>query len=258
MDDKKTTAFYRFIRWLVRLFSPKYRIVGGENLPDGACVIVGNHCHMYGPIAGELYTPGRHFVWCAGEMMDRREVPEYAYRDFWSGKPRGLRWFYRLLSRLIAPLAEHIFTNAHTIGVYHDARVMGTFRQSVAELERGSRIVIFPECYDEHNNIIHAFQDRFIDLGRLYRRKTGEALAFVPMYLAPALKTIFFGEPVFYDASAPHEEERRRVCGELMDAITAIAAAQPVHTVVPYPNVSKKHYPKNLPLEEYVLEETTC
>ena len=58
MDDKKTSWLYRVVRWLVWLFSPKYQLRGTENLPDGPCVIVGNHSHMYGPIAGELYTPG--------------------------------------------------------------------------------------------------------------------------------------------------------------------------------------------------------
>ena len=86
MDDKKTTWIYRVIRWLVWLFSPKYRLEGTENLPQEPCVIVGNHSHMYGPIAGELYTPGKHYVWCAGEMMHREEVAAYAYQDFWSDR----------------------------------------------------------------------------------------------------------------------------------------------------------------------------
>ena len=73
LNDKKTTWVYRVIRWLVWLFSPKYQLEGTENLPDEPCVIVGNHSHMYGPIEGELYTPGKHYVWCAGEMMNREE-----------------------------------------------------------------------------------------------------------------------------------------------------------------------------------------
>ena len=96
MDEKKTNCLYRVIRRLVRLFSPRFRVAGTENLPEEPCVIVGNHSQMYGPIAGELYTPGKHYIWCAGEMMHRKEVPAYAYQDFWSGKPKALRWFYKL------------------------------------------------------------------------------------------------------------------------------------------------------------------
>ena len=261
MEDKKTTWIYRVLRWLVWLFSPKYRLEGTENLPEEPCVIVGNHSHMYGPIAGELYTPGKHYVWCAGEMMNREEVAAYAYQDFWSGKPKGTRWFYRILSHMIVPLALCLFNNAHTIAVYHDTRLISTFRDSIRKITEGNSIVIFPEHYDEHNNIVHDFQDKFIDLARFYYKKTGVELSFVPMYLAPALKTMYYGKPIPFHADADIKTERRRICDELMDAITEIAVSLPEHTVVPYPNVSKKYYPKNIPLEvsahEQEIEEKT-
>lgn len=241
---------FRLICRAVWLFSPKYKMIGTENLPDEPCVIVGNHSQMYGPIAGELYVPGAPYIWCTAEMMDRKLVPEYAYQDFWSGKPKAVRWFYQLLSHLIAPLSEYIFTNARTIAVHHDAHVIGTFRESAAKLREGRSLVIFPEHYTPHNNIVHDFQDRFIDLGRMYHRATGKDLTFVPLYLAPRLKTMFFGTPVPFRSDAPAAEERQRVCAALMDEITRIAAAQPEHTVVPYPNIPKRQYPKNIPVED--------
>ena len=256
MEEKRTPWIYRLIYRLVWLFSPKYRIEGAEHLPEGPCVIVGNHCQMYGPIAGEMYTPGEHAVWCVGEMMHREEVAAYAYRDFWSHKPRIVRPFFRLMSHLIVPLALLIFNNAHTIPVYHDSRVLSTFRETVEQLRAGSRIVIFPECYTEHNNVVHDFQDKFVDVARLYYRKTGQELAFVPMYLAPRLKTIYYGQPVTFHSDVPLAEERRRICDELMDAITDMAVSLPEHTVIPYPNIPRKQYPKNIPLEVCSDEKT--
>ena len=218
-------------------------------------VIVGNHSHMYGPIMGELYTPVRHYVWCAGEMMKREEVAAYAYRDFWSGKPKGTRWFYRILSHLITPLALCVFNNAHTIAVYHDTRLITTYRESIEKLKEGYSMVIFPECYDEHNNIVHEFQDKFIDLARFYYKKTGTELNFVPMYLAPKLKKAYYGKPIHFRADADIKSERKRICGELMDAITEMAVSLPEHTVIPYPNISARHYGKNIPLEVYHHEQ---
>ena len=249
MEEKKVSLLYRVIRWFVWLFSPKYRLVGAEKLPEEPCLIVGNHSHMYGPIAAELYTPGRHFIWCAGEMMHREEVAAYAYRDFWSGRPKAFRWFFKLLSHLIVPLSLLVFNNAHTIAVYHDTRLLTTFRESIQRLQEGSRLVIFPECYDEHNHIVHAFQEKVVDLARLYYKKTGKALCFVPLYVAPERKSLFYGEPVRFRPEAPIEEERDRICARLMDEITRMAQAQPLHRVVPYPNVSRRHYPYNRPEE---------
>lgn len=251
MEEKDTSWFYRGIRSLVRLFSPKFQVIGAEKLPEEPCVIVGNHSQMYGPIAGELYTPGKHYIWCAGEMMHWDEVADYAFQDFWSEKPKAVRWFFRLLSYLITPLSVCIFNNAHTIPVYHDTRLISTYRESIVKLQEGNTMVIFPEHHVKHNNIICDFQDKFIDLARFYYKKTGEELSFVPMYMAPKLKKMIFGLPIRFRADAPIAEERRRICDELMEQITQIAVSLPEHTVVPYPNMPKKDYPKNIPLEVY-------
>ena len=257
MKEAIHRGLYRCIRRIVWLFSPKYRLVGVENLPEGACVIAGNHCQMYGPIATELYTPGPHKTWCIGEMMHKEEVADYAYQDFWSGKPRYIRWFFRLFSHMITPLAVLIFNQADTIPVYHDARGVTTFKETVKCLCNDEKVAIFPECYDEHNNIVHEFQEGFVDVAKLYWRKTKQELSFVPMYIAPNLNEIHFGKPVQYDASRPVGEERARIAGELMDTITEMAVALPEHVVVPYPNIPRREYPKNLPLEVYTNEKTT-
>ena len=257
LNEPKRSWIYRLIRWFVWLFSPKYSIAGAENLPEGPCIIVGNHSHMYGPIAAELYTPGKHVTWCAGQMMKKEEAAAYAYQDFWSGKPRGTRWFFKLLSHLIVPLSVLIFNSAHTVPVYHDTRLISTYRDSIEALHSGAKVVIFPECLREHNQIVHAFQDKFVDLARFYHKKTGEALRFVPLYLAPALKTMFYGKPVAFRPELPITEERARICAEMAEAITAIAEAQPIHRVVPYPNVSRRQYPMSRTAEGAKHEKTS-
>lgn len=256
MKDKKTSLIYRIIRFFVWLFSPKFKTEGTENLPDGPCVIVGNHSQMYGPIAGELFFPGPHYIWCAGQMMHWKEVPDYAYTDFWSFKPKAVRWFFRLCSYLITPLAVCIFNNAHTIPVYHDTRLITTFRESIARLQEGNRMIIFPEYNRKYNNILYDFQDKFIDLARFYYRKTGQELSFVPLYIAPERAAMYLGKPIRFQAGVPIEGERRRICSYLMEAITDMAVSLPEHRVIPYRNIAKRDYPHNIPLEVYSHEQT--
>ena len=133
--SKKVSPIYKVIKALVRLFYPKMEIVGTENLPDEPTIIVGNHTQMNGPIACELYFPGNRYIWCAGQMMHLKEVPAYAYQDFWSNKPKYIRWFYKLLSYIIAPLSVCVFNNANTIGVYRDNRIISTFKETVQKLQ---------------------------------------------------------------------------------------------------------------------------
>ncbi len=243
MDVK--AIVYKIIRFFTWLFYPHIKVVGRENLPDEPCIVVGNHAKMNGPIGCELYFPGKYYIWTAGEMMNVKDVPAYAYKDFWGGKPAWCKWFFKLLSYFIAPLAVCIFNNAHCIGVYHDMRVMSTFRETIRRLQEGTNIIIFPEHYTPHNNVVWEFQDRFIDVAKMYYKRTGKDLSFVPLYTAPNLRSMFIGKPVKFNHEADFDEERKRIINAMMDGVTALAEAQPVHTVVPYPNIPKKDYPIN-------------
>ncbi len=241
-----SNLMYRLIRWLVWLFYPKTQIINPENLPQEPCILVGNHAQMNGPIVSELYIPGRHTTWCISQMMELKEVPAYAFQDFWSQKPKAVRWFYKLLSYVIAPISVCVFNNARTIPVYKDTRVMTTFKRTVNALMEGTSVVIFPEHDVPHNHIVCQFQDKFVDVARPYWKKTGKPLKFVPMYMAPSLKNVYIGQPTAYCPDVPIDQERSRICDYLMDSITEMAQSLPLHTVVPYPNIPKKDYPKNI------------
>lgn len=258
MANKQPSLPYRLIRAGVQLCYPKIRVVGSETLPDCPVVIVGNHAKMNGPIACELYYPRSHSIWSAGPLMHPKETPDYAYQDFWARKPKHIRWMYRLISYLITPLAVCVFRNANTIGVYHDARLLSTFRQTLEQLKEGRDIIIFPEHDVPYNKILCQFQDKFVDVAKLYYKKTGIELSFIPLYVAPALKTLFLGVPIRFRADAPIEDERARICEYLMTEITKLAGSLPKHAVVPYNNIPKKQYPTNLPEEDMPHENTCC
>ncbi len=240
---KKPSLLFRFIKWCVKVCYRKMSVEGTENIPKEPSLIISNHAQMNGPIACELYFPGKRYTWCIGHMMHLKEVPNYAFQDFWSHKPKYIRWFYRLLSYIIAPLSVHIFTNAETIAVYKDNRVISTFRDTVNALCEGANVVIFPECDEEYNNIINDFQKRFVDIARMYYRKTKKALPFVPMYIAPELNKMVLGKATVFEPDAQMDTERTRVCDCIKSEITLIARSLPEHKVVPYSNIPKKDYP---------------
>ena len=248
--------FYKIVWRLVWIFYPRYTIEGLENLPEEPAIVVGNHSQAHGPIFSELYFPGKRSIWCAGQMMSAKEVPDYTYHDFWDEKPAFLHPLFRLVSYIIALPISAVMRCGDTIAVYHDTRVISTFRATIRKLREGSHIIIFPECKKGYNQILCAFQENFIDVAKLYYKKTGKEVCFVPMYLAPRLRKAFFGKPIRYDSTRPIAEERQRICRELMESITAIAVSQPEHIVVPYPNIPKKDYRTNLSTEAILHDET--
>ncbi len=250
MEKKKTSILFKIIKGTVRLFYGKMKVVGLENLPENQAILVGNHTQMNGPIAGELFMPDNYYIWCAGEMMHLKEVSEYAFTDFWSQKPKWTHPFYRILSYLIAPLAVCVFNNARTIAVYRDMRIMSTFKDSIKMLKTGANLLIFPEKDEKYNNILYKFQENFIDVAKLYNKKTGSALTFVPVYIAPTLKKMYIGKGILFNAENSIEEERRRISQYLVDEITNIARDLPLHTVVPYRNIPRRYYLTNKDITE--------
>lgn len=243
--NKKTPLFYKFVKWLVWAFYPKFKVEGMENLPDEPVIIVGNHSQTNGPVFSELHLPIPHQTWCQGEMMHLKETPEYMFNDFWGQKSRFSQPFYKALAYLLSPLAAFVFKNANTIAVYNDARIMATFKASVRYLCEGESIVIFPEHDVKYNNIIYDFQDKFISLARLYYKKTGKALKFVPLYIARNLKTAYIGKPIEFCPESEKDAELCRIKQYLMDNVTLLASSAPEHIVVPYRNIKKRTYPKN-------------
>lgn len=250
MEKKKTSLLYKIIKGLVRLFYGKMDVVGLENLPKNHAVIVGNHTQLNGPICGELFMEDNCYIWCAGEMMRLKEVPAYAFSDFWSQKSRWTQPFYKLASYTIAPLSVCVFNNARTIAVYRDMRIMSTFKETIKKLQEGANILIFPEKDEKNNNILYQFQENFVDVAKLYYKKTGVSLTFVPIYIAPKLKTMYIGKGIRFDSANSIEEERKRIAGYLSNEITSIARNLPKHTVVPYRNIPKKYYLTNKDITE--------
>ncbi len=245
----KKPLFFRIFKFTLSLIYPKTCIKGWENIPQEPCIIVGNHTQMHGPIICELFLPDDYYAWCAAQMMELKEVPSYAFADFWSQKPKYTHLFYKILSYIIAPPSAVIFNSARTIPVFRDSRILTTFKKSLEKLQNGKNIVIFPEYDKKYNNILYDFREGFIDIAKLYYKQTGKELSFVPLYIAPKLKEMHFGKHTRFSAEAPLADEKQRIRQYLMDEITNIAINLPPHTVVPYRNIPKKLYPQNTPKE---------
>jgi len=230
---------------MVRKASPRYTLSGTENLPEGPYILVGNHAQIQGPVITQLYLPGSNYTWCAGEMFHKKEVPAYAREDFWGQKPKWTKPFFYVASYVIAPLSVYIFDNATVIPVYRDARIMHTYKETVEKLTAGGHVVIFPEGHHPHNHIVAQFQQGFTDVAKIYSRKTGQEIPFVPMYVSPTLGKICFGKPEYSDRTAGREEEQKRISEAMMQRITELAEELPLHKVIPYENMPKKKYPMN-------------
>lgn len=234
---------FKIISSVVKIFYRKRKHIGTYNVAENEpCIIVSNHAQMHGPLTTQLYFPRAKYIWTNWEMMNIKEVPKYAYNDFWSNKPKAFKWFWKLVSYLIAPLSAYVFTRADTIPVYRDTRIVATFKKTVQALKDGYNVIIFPECPTPYNNVVNDFQQNFIDIARLYYKSTGKNLKFVPMYLAPKIKTSNIGTAIEYNPNEEASIERNRISSYLKEEITALCLELPKHKIVCYDNVGRKNY----------------
>ena len=89
--EKKNKAkpfLFSLIVWIIRIFYRKRTLIGTENIPQDASLIIGNHAQIHGPITSQLFFPGYKYIWCIGQMMHIKEVKKdnltcrvYANRD---------------------------------------------------------------------------------------------------------------------------------------------------------------------------------
>ena len=243
LKEKKKPFLFRIVAGTIRIFYRKRTYWGLENLPDEPSIIISNHCKSHGPIANQLFFPTDKKIWCIGQMMDRKEAVDYMFQDFWSNKPKCVHWLYKIIAHIMAPLMSYLMRNADTIAVYKDSRIITTFKHTVEELTNGNHIIIFPENSTPYNGILNDFQDKYIDIAKLYHKKYGKLLNFVPMYNCPDLKKLVLGKPIQFNPDIDMAEQRLIINNYLKNEITKIAKDLPRHKVYPYANIRKKHYP---------------
>ena len=241
--NKKKSLFYKFVVVLIRIFYRKRIFVGLENIPKEHVLLIGNHAQIHGPLSSQLFYKDYKYIWCIGQMTKLKEVPDYAYKDFWVYKSKYIRWFYKLLSYLIAPICSYALSRSDVIPVYKDNRIRKTISTTIEKLNDGAKIIIFPEEHILYNEIINEFQTGFVDIARMYYRKYNIELSFVPMYNAAKLRKIVFGKPIKYDSTLDPETQKKVVCEYIKEEITRIAKELPRHKVIPYGNIKKKDYP---------------
>ena len=224
------------IKALLFVLRPFYRhkIVGRENFHpdrDAACVFVCNHGEIYGPVVTALYVPYFFRPWSTREVMEADAVTEHTMNGtFQDVKGVRRKILNVLMAKIGAPFLTWVLRSMECIPVYHDdpGKLRQTFRETIAALEAGDNILVFPENADtapDHRYVregVSEFFTGFAMIGQLYYNKTGKCAQFVPLYADKRRRTITFGVPTRYDPAAPASEEKERLCrylrGEMLRA----------------------------------------
>ena len=213
-----------------------HRIRGKENVPndpDRSMVFVCNHGEIYGPSVTNLYVPFSFPPWVISDMMDVDAIASRTAAGTFALWRLPEKW--RLpLARRVAPLLAWIMRSVDAIPVYYQepAKLRRTFRDSIAAMEAGDNILLFPENSDDTpdhhyklSGVSHFFSG-FTMLGPMYYRKTGKRAIFVPIYADKKKRVLTFGVPTEYDPDNDQEAERDRLCEYLRGEMLRFAGSE--------------------------------
>ena len=210
------TVFFRAVRWTVRHFCGTCE--RREAPLPSPCVVVCRHKNGSGPIRTllmmeEEVRPWVLDVFCEKEACRRHfrrfTLPMRLHMPPWLAAPCALAvsWVVPPLMRAIGGIPVH----------RGSARALSTLRQTLSALERGQRVIIYPDVnYADTAQEVKALYGGYLLLARLFAQRCGGRLAFVP---AAAVKgAIMIGAPLYADEGEPREamdERMRRALGGL-------------------------------------------
>lgn len=177
-------------------------------------IFVCNHDRAWGPIAMcahfDLYKEVR--PWINSQVLSAREIPSYVREDFWW--PRD-KWYTKILdytvAYIIALILPPILRGSACVPVHHDSGVMSTLRGSVDALQSGNHIILFPEHPTGYKQYGEGVFSGFTSIGRLLKRRTGQAVNFYPTYVDWKAHEIRVGDPVTYGAQDSHKDSAEEI-----------------------------------------------
>lgn len=238
--NRKNSIAHRFVAWFLKKIMRRYEYRFTQELDMDRAIIVANHAQLFGPLAQKLFSPYPNRIWMIGEMMKMKTVPAYARKDFWPNCKWYSRWFFFLLSYLIAPIAVILLKSDAVIPVYTDLGIKTTIKETIETIEEKKAVVIFPEHRQDYNHIINGFQKNFVSVAKvLYANKKVKTL-FYPTYVCKNLHVVLVGIPIEYNPELPIKEECERIVSYLQEEITKLALSLPSHKIVPYVNNKKR------------------
>ena len=185
------------IAWVIFAIVHPRKVIGLENIPEGACLVCGNHTRYSDPIFIIL-------------SMDRRDHP------YIMGKAELLK----------VPVLGWLLKRLGLIPVDRGKSDVKAIKESMRVLKEGKKLLIFPE-----GTRVKEGEDADAKTGAaMLAVRTGVPIvpAYVPARLGWFRRTpVIFGQaytPALPEGQKPTAEDYRRIADDLMGRIKALSA----------------------------------
>lgn len=207
-----------------------YRVRGTEHINhNSSAIFIGNHVGSIGPFQAVLTLPVRLYPWAIAEMTDPARIHNYVYAHFIAPIWHLTGWTGALATRLVACIVGNVLRGIDCIPLDRSRnQYVSAFSQSLAVLEQGRSLLIFPENpigQSDPATHMRPFMPGFIHLCAHFRRKTGSDLPVYPIAVVPPQRIVVVGEARYLCFSEYSSGAIRHMRDSLQDAVGSLYLA---------------------------------
>ena len=214
--------YLHFAKFIIRLFLPKMKVVGLENLGPAPGIFISRHKDTFGPMCAIVFLPVHLRIWVLHKLASYSEALEH-YTTYTFRQRHGWpRFFAKIGGWVMTVVCVPLMKSLEAIPVYRGQKdILMTFKQSIQALDQGDNLLIMPEI--DYLNTMDASGDLyngFTHIVQLYYSLRKKIIPLYPLYPSRENKTLYIGKPIFYDPKNGFRQERERICALLKDALS--------------------------------------
>lgn len=190
-----------------RLFTKKYKTdIKRENKP---VVYVCRHLNMHG-----AYTTLKTFDFdlhplALSVFFDEKEGYNHLKNYTFSKKKNKKIKSFSIRAKISAWFLKKLLNSLKAVPVYRKSnKSILTLKKSLDYLVKGESLIVFPDIdYVKNYDTVSDIYDGFLLLGEMYKKKTGDDLAFIPLFIDEKNKRIIKKERLYINDFKNEREE---------------------------------------------------
>ena len=220
LNNNFVGAYYKFAKFIVKTFSKKYKF--NVEKPTVSKIYVCRHKNSHGvinflksanfdlhPLALCVFT---EFKSCFKHLLNYTYTKRYKI-------PKILAFLPALISAMvICPLVK----SAKAVPVYRsNVKSCLTLKKATSFLEKGESLIVFPDVdYSSVSGNVETIYSGFLYIDKLYHKKTGVHVEFVPIKIDDNNKTITQLSSVSFNDDLPFDKQLDSVIDKLKNNIS--------------------------------------
>lgn len=213
--------FFRFSRRIVNMFKPKYRsfVYPDEKKP---CIYVSRHLNLHGPFKiAQSFEFSVHMFVLNYFVNFKKCYKQYSTYTFTARHGKKIGLWAKIKSFFAALYVVPLVRSTRPVCVYRGGSdSLATFRQSMAYLEKGENLMVFPDIdYTADENKASDIYSGFLFLDKLYFKKFGEHITFVAISVNDTKRTIEELGRVSFVGDESFEDEMPKVAEKLKELL---------------------------------------